>query len=89
MKINVKKQKSFEECYQVVEKALVGLEDIFDINFCKFDYFHEAAMDNLQAIKDNLNELLSCSDKHEEVKKNLRDKEFIDFLKTYPRILPP
>ncbi len=88
MKLVAKGKKEFDECYEDIQKAMEGLQDIFDINSDILDLFHKVAYQNLQAIDEHLHIIIENNEKHKEVHKYLQNQEFRDILKTYPRIYP-
>ena len=61
--------------YKNIREALLGLSEIIDINFPKWELFHKAGMDNLQSIHNEILAILETSDP-QEFKMRLRDLEF-------------
>ena len=63
------------ESYKEIREALAGLSEILHINFSKKDFYYLAAMDNLQAIHNNILDILEKVNPRE-FRKRLRDLEF-------------
>ena len=62
--------------YESVREAVAGLSDIININFNEKDFYHQAAMDNLKALHDNVLEMLKASFTPREIRMRLRELEF-------------
>ena len=62
--------------YETVREAVAGLSDIININFNEKDFYHQAAMDNLRVLHDNVLEVLKTSFTHREIRMRLRELEF-------------
>ncbi|KKN39116.1 hypothetical protein LCGC14_0746780 [marine sediment metagenome] len=63
------------DSYKEIREALAGVSEILNINFSKKDFYYLAAMDNLQAIHDNILDILEEINPRE-FRKRLRDLEF-------------
>lgn len=64
------------EYYKNIREALTGLSDIININFNEKDFYHQAAVDNLKALHDNIVEALKVSFSPREIRIRLRELEF-------------
>jgi len=62
--------------YIKIREALTGLSDIININFNDKDFYHQAALDNLNALHDNIVEVLKASFSPREIRMRLRELEF-------------
>ncbi|MFX1590209.1 MAG: hypothetical protein ACFFC1_18890 [Promethearchaeota archaeon] len=62
--------------YLKVREALAGLSEIVNINFNEKDFYHQAAVDNLKALHDNVLEMLKTSFTPREIRIRLRELEF-------------
>jgi hypothetical protein len=62
--------------YMNVREALSGLTEIIKINFNEKDFYHQAAVDNLKALHDNVLEVLKASFTPREIRMRLRELEF-------------
>ncbi len=62
--------------YKNIREALAGLSDIISISFNEKDFYHQAAMDNLKALHDNVLEMLKSSFTPREIRIRLRELEF-------------
>lgn len=62
--------------YLKVREALAGLSEIVNINFNEKDFYHQAAVDNLKALHDNVLEMLKTSFTPREIRMRLRELEF-------------
>lgn len=71
--------------YKNIREALLGLSEIIDINFPKWQFFHKAGMDNLQSIHNDILVILETFDP-QEFKMRLRDLEFneTEIAKNFP-----
>ncbi|KKL28922.1 hypothetical protein LCGC14_2370320 [marine sediment metagenome] len=63
------------DSYKEIREALAGVSEILNISFSKKDFYYLAAMDNLQAIHDNILDILEEITPRE-FRKRLRDLEF-------------
>ena len=63
------------ESYKEIREGLAGVSEILEINFPKKDFYYLAAMDNLQAVHDNILDILEKLNPRE-FRKRLRDLEF-------------
>ena len=64
------------EKYRNVRECLTGLYEIININFNEKDFYHQAAMDNLINLNNNILELLRNSHTPREIRIKLREIEF-------------
>lgn len=48
----------FDEYYEKIRESLKGIEEIIKINFLDNNIYHKLSMDNLNALNDNVMELL-------------------------------
>ncbi|UCC19370.1 MAG: hypothetical protein JSV62_14895 [Promethearchaeota archaeon] len=62
--------------YKNIREALGGLAEIININFNEKDFYHQAAVDNLKALHDNVVEVLKASFTPREIRMRLREVEF-------------
>jgi hypothetical protein len=62
--------------YKRIREALGGLTEIVNINFNEKDFYHQAAVDNLKALHDNVLEVLKASFTPREIRMRLRELEF-------------
>ncbi|MFX1277557.1 MAG: hypothetical protein ACFE9Z_14920 [Promethearchaeota archaeon] len=62
--------------YRNIREALTGLSEIININFNEKDFYHQAAVDNLKALNDNVLEILKASFTPREIRMRLREVEF-------------
>ena len=62
--------------YMNVREALTGLTEIVKINFSDKSFYHQAAIDNLKALHDNVLEILKTSYSPREIRMRLRELEF-------------
>jgi len=62
--------------YKNIREALIGLTDIVNLNFREKDFYHQAAIDNLKALHDNIVEVLKASFTPREIRMRLRELEF-------------
>ena len=62
--------------YLNVREALSGLTEIMNISFNKKDFYHQAAVDNLKALHDNVLKMLKASFTPREIRMRLRELEF-------------
>ena len=62
--------------YKNIREALTGLTDIVNLNFREKDFYHQAAVDNLKALHDNVVEVLKVSFTPREIRMRLRELEF-------------
>lgn len=62
--------------YKNIREALAGLNDIVEINFNEKDFYHQAALDNLKVLHDNVVEVLKASFTPREIRMRLRELEF-------------
>ena len=62
--------------YKNIREALGGLSDIANLNFNEKDFYHQAAVDNLRALHDNIVEVLKASFTPREIRIRLREVEF-------------
>ena len=70
-----KMDKTFEY-YEKIRNSLSGLADIININFTENNFYHQAGMDNLKALHDNLIELMKCTHAPREIRMKLRELEY-------------
>ncbi|MBA7526477.1 hypothetical protein ES705_18639 [subsurface metagenome] len=64
------------ENYRNIRESLTGLYEIININFNENNFFHQAAMDNLINLNNNILELLRNSHTPREIRIKLREIEF-------------
>ena len=64
------------ERYRNVRECLTGLYDIMNINFSENNIMHQAAMDNLLNLNNNILEMLRESYTPREIRMRLREIEF-------------
>ncbi|MFX1379438.1 MAG: hypothetical protein ACFFA4_10130 [Promethearchaeota archaeon] len=62
--------------YRNIREALAGLNDIINLNFREKDFYHQAAVDNLKVLHDNIVEVLKVSFNPREIRMRLRELEF-------------
>ena len=73
---NEEKLEETMEKYRNVRECLTGLYEIININFNEKDFYHQAAMDNLINLNNNILELLRNSHTPREIRIKLREIEF-------------
>lgn len=66
------------ENYRNIRECLTGLYEIININFNENNFYHQAAMDNLVNLNNNILELLRNSHTPREIRIKLREIEFDD-----------
>ncbi len=66
---------AFED-YKKVRESLSGLFEILKINLNEKDFYYQAGIDNLKAIKENVANLLSNCYGSRQVRMRLREIEF-------------
>jgi len=64
------------EHYKKIRDALMGLNEILDLNLEKDNIFYQCAIDNLENLKDTIIDLLKKDYNPSEIKIKLRDLEF-------------
>jgi hypothetical protein len=62
--------------YKKIRESLTGLYEIISINFNEKDFYHQAAVDNLEALHDNILKILNNSFTPREIRIRLRELEF-------------
>lgn len=67
------------EYYQNIKKSFSGLKEILRINFNEKDFYYQAGMDNLEALKENIIDLLQNSCNSREIRIKLREFEHEEF----------
>ncbi|MHA1191997.1 MAG: hypothetical protein ACTSP9_06830 [Promethearchaeota archaeon] len=65
----------FELYYENMRKSIKGIEEILKINFLEKDIYHKMGMDNLNALHENIIELLKHTYSPREVRMKLREIE--------------
>ena len=70
------KMEAVMDKYRNVRECLAGLYDIMNINFNEKDIMHQAAMDNLINLNNNILEILRDSFTPREIRMRLREIEF-------------
>jgi len=73
---NEEKLEETMENYRNIRECLTGLYEIININFNEKDIYHQAAMDNLLNLNNNILELLRNSHTPREIRIKLREIEF-------------
>ena len=73
---NEEKLEETMEKYRNIRECLTGLYEIININFNEKDFYHQAAMDNLSNLNNNILELLRKSHTPREIRIKLREIEF-------------
>lgn len=66
----------FDEDYIKIRESLVGLKEILDICFFERNIYKQLGMDNLQALHNNIIELLKHTYSPREVRIKLREIEY-------------
>jgi len=64
------------ETYEKIRASLGGLFEIINISVPENNFFHGAAMDNLNALNDNIIDLLKQTNAPREVRMRLRELEY-------------
>jgi hypothetical protein len=62
--------------YNSIREALTGLSEIININFNEKDFYHQAAVDNLKALNENVVEIMKASFTPRHIRIKLRELEF-------------
>ncbi|MHA1107343.1 MAG: hypothetical protein ACTSPN_16750 [Promethearchaeota archaeon] len=65
----------FELYYENMRKSIKGVEEILKINFLEKNIYHKMGMDNLNALHENIIELLKHTYSPREVRMRLREIE--------------
>jgi hypothetical protein len=65
----------FELYYENMRKSIKGIEEILKINFLEKDIYYQMGMDNLNALHENIIELLKHTYSPREVRIKLREIE--------------
>jgi len=65
----------FELYYENMRKSIKGVEEILKINFLEKDIYYKMGMDNLNALHENIIELLKHTYSPREVRMRLREIE--------------
>ena len=66
----------FELYYENIRKSIKGVEEILKINFLEKNIYHKMGMDNLNALHENIIELLKHTYSPREVRMRLREIEY-------------
>jgi len=66
----------FDKIYFKIKESLTGLKEIFDINFLERNFYRQAGMDNIEAIHNNVIELLKHKYSPRKVRMKLREIEY-------------
>jgi len=61
--------------YEKIRESLSGLADIFNINFTDNNFYHQAGMDNLKALHENIIEIMKSSHAPRELRIKMRELE--------------
>ena len=73
---NEEKLENAMRYYKDIRECLTGLYEIFNINFNEKDIYHQAGMDNLIALHNNILEILRTTFAPREMRIRLRELEF-------------
>ncbi len=65
----------FELYYENMRKSIKGVEEILKINFLEKNIYHKMGLDNLNALHENIIELLKHTYSPREVRMKLREIE--------------
>ena len=65
----------FELYYESMRKSIKGIEEILKINFLEKDIYYKMGIDNLNALHENIIELLKHTCSPREVRMKLREIE--------------
>ena len=66
----------FDIYYENMRKSIKGVEEILKINFLEKDIYYKMGMDNLNALHENIIELLKHTYSPREVRMRLREIEY-------------
>ena len=69
-------EETFDEYYGKIRKSIKGIEEIIKINFLENNIYHKLGMDNLNALNDNMIELLKHVYSPRLVRMKLREIEY-------------
>ncbi len=69
------------EVYEKIRESLYGLNEILKINFNENDFYFQAGMDNLEALNENIVEILKSTYTPREVRIKMREIEDLEHLK--------
>ena len=72
----LKIDEAFELYYEKMRKSIKGVEEILKINFLEKDIYYKMGMDNLNALHENIIELLKHTYSPREVRMRLREIEY-------------
>ena len=67
---------TFELYYEKMRKSIKGIEEILKINFLEKDIYYKMGMDNLNALHENIIDLLKHTHSPREVRMRLREIEY-------------
>ena len=73
---NLKFDEAFDEYYEKIRESLKGIEEIIKINFLERNIYHKLSMDNLNALNENVIELLKHMYSPRLVRMKLREIEY-------------
>ena len=74
--MNVNENEEIFENYNEIREAISGLSEILNINFQEKNIYYQAGMDNLEALHDNIIEILKKSLTPRQVRIHLREIEY-------------
>jgi len=67
---------AFDEYYEKIRESIKGIHEIININFLENNIYHKLSMDNLNALNDNVIELLKQVYSPRLVRMKLREIEY-------------
>lgn len=74
--VEKKKVEDVMGCYENIRESLEGLKEIIMISLPEQDFYHQAALENLEALNDNIIEMLKLTNSPREIRMKLRELEF-------------
>ena len=74
--IGMKKVEDVMGCYENIRESLMGLKDIIKISLPERDFYHQAAIENIEALNDSIIDLLKLTNSPREIRMKLRELEF-------------
>ncbi|TFG23235.1 MAG: hypothetical protein EU533_03375 [Promethearchaeota archaeon] len=66
----------FDEYYEKIRESIKGIEEIIKINFLENNIYHKLSMDNINALNNNVMELLKHMYSPRLVRMKLREIQF-------------
>ena len=64
------------ELYEKIRDSIAGLGEILNINFNENNVYHQAGMDNLKALHENIIEMMKCNNSPQKIRMRLREIKY-------------